>query len=220
MSSRTLLALNIAGSSLSRCDKLLRKALLILSRSLKISAYCHFMLSRRDIYKLSERLTRTIADCFDEHLESLTYVNTFYCDYVETTPFNFANLKRLTLGVLVDTVSLDNWLSQAPNLVELDIYAHPWRMQDLDHNDIYRACVEKLVGAKSQFRLTISTVEGAFINDNAINDFDELTMAIAQSPDLRELRQHISLLNVVEYTLLGEELKLDRRYRLIGGRPY
>ncbi|EOR03595.1 hypothetical protein J056_003052 [Wallemia ichthyophaga EXF-994] len=203
-----------------------------LVKSLKLTAYCNSLLSRSDIYWLSKELTRTFARHFDEQLESLTYINTFYCEFVEKTPFNFPNLKKLTLGELGDNFAFDNWLMNAPNLEKLDIFCMEWSYGMLSHQDICSSSIEKLVKRESNFRLRIFTFEmwhapeDANDNDNDREEsYDEidhwhsdLIRAIAGVSDFDDLMPYVERYNVREYQMIQGSLKLNNCYHALGHR--
>lgn len=173
------------------------------------------MLSRRDIYRLSEELTRTFARHFDKQLESLTYVNTFYCHFVEETPFTFPKLKKLTLGVLIDTVAFDNWLINAPNLEEMNIYCFQWGTRMFSHQEIYSSSIEKLIRRQSNFLLRIYTIEMSHALDNEDDNYNDMSRAIAQVSDFHDLLQHVSMYDVRVYKLVEGALNLNDCYTIV-----
>ncbi|TIB85169.1 hypothetical protein E3Q19_04270 [Wallemia mellicola] len=172
-------------------------------KSLKVASYCDAMTSREDLRKLSDRLTKYVSK-IGKNLETFSYVNSFYNEYIDRTQFHFDRLKKLSMGILLDSNAFENWLSNAPQLEELYLYCI---------GGVYRKAIEKLVQERSQFFLRISSIvyrPGRLVCD-AI-EYNYITNSVAKTSDFEDLLQHAKSYDIKEYDLSKGQLKLVKSY--------
>ncbi|TIB95056.1 hypothetical protein E3Q17_04400 [Wallemia mellicola] len=182
-------------------------------KSLKVASYCDAMTSREDLRKLSDRLTKYVSK-IGKNLETFSYVNSFYNEYIDRTQFHFDRLKKLSMGILLDSNAFENWLSNAPQLEELYLYCiGGWFDGSSTHDEVYRKAIEKLVQERSQFFLRISSIvyrPGRLVCD-AI-EYNYITNSVAKTSDFEDLLQHAKSYDIKEYDLSKGQLKLVKSY--------